>query len=237
MSTVRLRRLQADYDKVREYVNRHPRLQLIQSDGTPPERYQLEYRIRGLRQTADELSVVKSHMVEIALPISYPRMAPQCRMLTPIFHPNIAPHAICIGDHWSPGEPLWSIIARIGEMISYQSYNTKSPLNGEAARWVDEHLGELPLDPVSMMPDDAESHQSVARPRMQSPPAAPPRRLPQTAPAPAPAVAPHPAQAPAYDERQFACPECGATLRGTAQLLGKQVRCLRCRTVFRIPSQ
>ena len=155
MSTVRLRRLQADYEKVRDYVNRHPRLQLIQADGSPPERYQLEYRIRGLRQTADELSVVKSHMVEIALPLSYPRMPPQCRMLTPIFHPNIAPHAICIGDHWSPGEPLWSIMARIGEMIAYQSYNTKSPLNGEAARWVDEHLDELPLDPVSMMPDDA----------------------------------------------------------------------------------
>jgi ubiquitin-protein ligase len=237
MSTVRLRRLQADYDKVREYVNRHPRLQLIQSDGTPPERYQLEYRIRGLRQTADELSVVKSHMVEIALPVSYPRMAPQCRMLTPIFHPNIAPHAICIGDHWSPGEPLWSIIARIGEMISYQSYNTKSPLNGEAARWVDEHLDELPLDPVSMMPDDAESHQSVARPRMQSPPPEAPRRVPQSAPAPAPTMAHRPVPPPNHEDRQFACPECGATLRLTPQLIGKQVRCLRCRTVFRIPSQ
>src|SRR5207244_3745873 len=79
----------------------------------PPERYQLEFRIRGLRQTADDLSVVKSHLVEIALPLNYPRMPPQCRMLTPIFHPNIAPHAICIGDHWSPGEPLWSIVARI----------------------------------------------------------------------------------------------------------------------------
>ena len=168
MSTVRLRRLQADYEKVREYVNRHPRLQLIQADGTPPERYQLEYRIRGLRQTADELSMVKSHMVEISLPLSYPRMPPQCRMLTPIFHPNIAPHAICIGDHWSPGEPLWSIVARIGEMIAYQSYNTKSPLNGEAARWVDQHLDELPLDPVSMMPDDAEQPQSVARHQMRS---------------------------------------------------------------------
>ena len=39
MSTVRLRRLQADYEKVRDYVNRHPRLQLIQAEGTPPERY------------------------------------------------------------------------------------------------------------------------------------------------------------------------------------------------------
>ncbi len=140
---------------MRDYVNRHPRLQLIQAEGTPPERYQLEYRIRGLRQTADALASVKSHLVEISLPLSYPRMPPQCRMLTPIFHPNIAPQAICIGDHWSPGEPLWSIVARIGEMISFQSYNTKSPLNGEAARWVDQHLDELPLDPVSMMPDDA----------------------------------------------------------------------------------
>src|SRR5271156_4129474 len=165
MSTVRLRRLQADYDKVRDYVNRHPRLQLIQADGTPPERYQLEYRIRSLRQTADDLSTVKSHMVEIALPLNYPRMPPQCRMLTPIFHPNIAPQAICIGDHWSPGEPLWSIIARIGEMISFQSYNTKSPLNGEAARWVDQHLDELPLDPVSMMPDDAVTTEPPPIPR------------------------------------------------------------------------
>jgi len=233
MSTVRLRRLQSDYEKVRDYINRHPRLQLIQADGSPPERYQLEYRIRGLRQTADDLSVVKSHMVEIALPLSYPRMPPQCRMLTPIFHPNIAPHAICIGDHWSPGEPLWSIMARIGEMIAYQSYNTKSPLNGEAARWVDEHLEELPLDPVSMMPDDAGPPPSTAA-RPAAPAAA---RSPQPAPQPAPSAAgTPPAPAPAGDHG-IACPECGATLRLRPELAGKQVRCLRCRTVFRVPAQ
>jgi len=248
MSTVRLRRLQSDYEKVRDYINRHPRLQLIQADGSPPERYQLEYRIRGLRQTADDLSVVKSHMVEIALPLSYPRMPPQCRMLTPIFHPNIAPHAICIGDHWSPGEPLWSIMARIGEMIAYQSYNTKSPLNGEAARWVDEHLEELPLDPVSMMPDDAgPSPSTAARPRAPAPPP-PMARSPQHTPQPAPpavrprvmalppAAGPPPAPAPP-DDRGIACPQCGATLRFRPELAGKQVRCLRCRSVFRIPSQ
>lgn len=233
MSTVRLRRLQADYDKVREYVKRHPRLQLIQSDGSPPERYQLEYRIRSLRQTADEISMVKSHMVEISLPMSYPRMAPQCRMLTPIFHPNIAPHAICIGDHWSPGEPLWSIIARIGEMIAYQSYNTKSPLNGEAARWVDEHLDELPLDPVSMMPDGEESSEVMSRPRMPPPAPEPQRRAPE--PRAVSAQTPMSAPPPAQEDRHCACPQCGATLRLTPQLMGKQVRCLSCRTVFRIP--
>jgi len=241
MSTVRLRRLQADYDKVRDYVNRHPRLQLIQADGTPPERYQLEYRIRGLRQTADELASVKSHMVEISLPLSYPRMPPQCRMLTPIFHPNIAPQAICIGDHWSPGEPLWSIIARIGEMISFQSYNTKSPLNGEAARWVDQHLDELPLDPVSMMPDDAATAEPP--PIVREPPARPaPVRPPEPAarPIPRPTVMADPSTLgivpPAHpEERRIGCPQCGATLRFKPELAGRQVRCLRCRAVFRVP--
>ncbi len=242
MSTVRLRRLQADYDKMREYVNRHPRLQLIQAEGSPPERYQFEYRIRGLRQTADELSVVKSHMVEVSLPLSYPRLPPQCRMLTPIFHPNIAPHAICIGDHWSPGEPLWSIVARIGEMIAYQSYNTRSPLNGEAARWVDQHLDELPLDPVNMMPDDAPPVPTQTPRRAAPPPSSrPPQAAPPTAPPlarPARAVpSSSPEPAPSADARGIACPQCAATLQFKPELAGKQVRCLRCKTVFRIPLQ
>lgn len=210
MSMVRLRRLQADFDKLREYVNRHPRLQLIQAEGTPPERYQVEYRVRGLRQKDDDLVVVKSHMVEISLPLSYPKLPPQCRMLTPIFHPNIAPHAICIGDHWSPGEPLWSIVARIGELIAYQSYNTKSPLNGEAARWVEEHIDEVPLDPVSMMPEDAST------------------------PAPRPQAA---AAAARPEALKFSCPGCGAKLRFAPEHAGKSVRCPRCQHVMTVPAR
>jgi hypothetical protein len=120
MSTVRLRRLQADYDKLREYIDRHPRLQLIQADGTPPERYQLELRIRGMRQVGDESSIAKSHMIEISLPLSYPRMPPS----------------------------------------------------------------------------------------------------------PAP-----------ESDRHCACPHCRSSLRLIPQLAGKQVRCLQCRTVFRLPAQ
>jgi ubiquitin-protein ligase len=155
MSTVRLRRLTADYTRLSEYTKSHPRLKLMQTDGDPPERYHIEYRIRSLRQVDGDMRVVKSHTVEILLPRNYPRTPPQCRMLTPVFHPNIAPHAICVGDHWSPGESLESLVGRIGEMLAYQSYNVKSPLNGEAARWVAEHEDELPLDPVSMIIDES----------------------------------------------------------------------------------
>lgn len=225
MSTVRIRRLQADYDKVRDYVNRHPRLQLIQVEGSPPERYQLEYRIRGLRQKDDELAVVKSHMVEIALPLNYPRMAPQCRMLTPVFHPNIAPHAICIGDHWSPGEPLWSIVARIGELIAYQSYNTKSPLNGEAARWVEENLDRVPLDPVSLMPDDETPREAVVLPRPRAAAVAPPT-VPEPTPTPTPIGEPV----------RFACPSCDARLKFAREHIGKRVRCPKCQGIAVVPA-
>ena len=181
MSTVRLRRLQADYEKLRAFLAQQPRIRLIQAQGTPPERYQLEFQIKGLREVDDQLQTVANHMVEISLPLSYPRLPPQCRMLTPVFHPNIAPHAICIGDHWSAGEPLWSMVARIGEMIAYQSYNTKSPLNGEAARWVEANqrstaLGSYELRdgrPSASARGADRGHPLAEAPRPAEPPALP----------------------------------------------------------------
>ena len=34
-------------------------------------------------------------------------------MITPSFHPNIDPQKICIGDHWSAGQRLSDLIARL----------------------------------------------------------------------------------------------------------------------------
>jgi ubiquitin-protein ligase len=232
MSTLRLRRLTADYEKLQEFVRRHPRLKLVSASGEPPEQYQLEYRIRSLRQTGDGLEFVGSHTVEITLPRDYPRMPPQCRMLTPVFHPNIAPHAICVGDHWSAGEPIGSIVARIGEMLAYQSYNTKSPLNGEAARWVEQNLEQLPLDKVNMLGVKAPAARAAA-------PAAPQQRTglepPAAAARPAKAAEPaSPAGTPATFI-PFVCSNCGERYKVTADMQGKRARCKRCQTIMTIP--
>jgi predicted Zn finger-like uncharacterized protein len=236
MSAVRLRRLQADYEKLKDFVGRHPRLNLIEAFGDPPERYQLEYKIRSIRQVDEDLKIVKEHLVEIALPRDYPRMPPQCRMLSPVFHPNIAPHAICVGDHWSAGEPLWSIVARIGEMIAYQSYNTKSPLNGEAARWVDENRDRLPLDPVSMLveePAEAVFERPTSPPARRPRPAAP---EPRSAPV---GEAPPVAVAAIVEEPDHAigleCPSCGARYRIPAESSARRARCKHCQTLIVIP--
>src|SRR5437764_324442 len=82
---VRLRRLQADYERLESYIRGHARLELVHADGSPPERYQVRYQIKSVRQRDDRLVKVDTHLVEITLPLNYPRMPPQCRMLTPIF--------------------------------------------------------------------------------------------------------------------------------------------------------
>jgi ubiquitin-protein ligase len=94
--------------------------------------------------------------VEVQLTRDYPRQSPKCKMLTPIFHPNIEPAVICVGDHWTAGERLVELVIRIGEMIAYQAYNIKSPLDGEAAMWADLNQKKLPIDVRCLRPPDFE---------------------------------------------------------------------------------
>jgi ubiquitin-protein ligase len=235
MSTVRLKRLQADHLKLQDYVRRHPRVQLVQADGDPPERYQLRFQVKSLRQKDEGLVPAEEHLVEVLLPRNYPRVPPACRMLTPVFHPNIAPHAICIGDHWSAGESLPAIVARIGEMLAYQSYNTKSPLNGEAARWVDGHADQLPLDPVSMVLDEAAPPPDLG-------PTAAAEEIPVVTAAPededVPMVQPvEDEPAPTWPgEDRLPCPTCGALLKIPPEALGRIARCPKCRGSVHVPA-
>lgn len=250
-----MRRLTADQASLEEYVRMHPRVKLVTAEGEPPERYQLEYKVRSLRQVGDDLRVIKSHLVEITLPRNYPRTPPQCRMMSPVFHPNIAPHAICVGDHWSAGESLKSIVVRIGEMLAYQSYNVKSPLNGEAARWVDENQDRLPLDDVSMLPEersDADDDEAddedeppvrkVSAKPSASRPAVPPatRSAPVSAAAEEP-VAAKPQPQPTNDASgiqiriDISCEHCGTEYKVPLEYRGKKVRCKNCREIFSVP--
>lgn len=153
LNNVRLKRLKADYESVKRLVHKHPKIEIEGVFGNPPERYRLILRVRSLRERGDELEFADWHRLEVTLPRGYPRDAPLCRMLTPVFHPNIAPHAVCIGDHWTAAESLDGMIQRVGEMLAYQSYNIKSPLNGRAAQWVEEHTEKIPTDRTEFFVD------------------------------------------------------------------------------------
>ncbi len=122
-------------------------IQIESTQGDPPEIYRILYRITGLsRNDSGQPSPRNEHRVEIECTSEYPRISPRCRIFTPIFHPNFDQTTICVGDHWTAGERLVDLVVRIGEMIAYQAYNIKSPLDGEAAMWADLNPDRLPTD-------------------------------------------------------------------------------------------
>ena len=163
MASPRIRRLTQDYELLKRVLHGSPAVQISGTAGLPPEIYRFTYMLKGLyvSPTGDILER-DTHILEVNLSLDYPRRAPQCRMLTPVFHPNFDETSVCIGDFWAASEGLDDLIFRIGRMISYQEYNTKSPLNGLAAKWAAEHPALLPVDPKPIG--------SMLQPEIQVPP-------------------------------------------------------------------
>ena len=134
-----------------------PLIQITGTAGMPPEIYRFTFNLRGLYVApSGEILERQIHVLEINLSLGYPRRAPQCRMLTPVFHPNFDDAMVCIGDFWAASEGLDDLVIRIGRMITYQEYNTKSPLNGLAAKWAAQNSSLLPIDPRNISPPAAQ---------------------------------------------------------------------------------
>jgi ubiquitin-protein ligase len=183
MLSPRIRRLKLDHASLFQRFSGWPLIRIVGTAGMPPELYRFQYLIRGLYVAPDGAILERNdHLLEVNLSLGYPRRAPQCRMLTPVFHPNFDDSSVCIGDFWAASESLDDLIIRIGRMISYQEYNTKSPLNGLAAKWAAQNSSLLPVDPRAIAPpleqaaEESTSStrsvaiQSVAAPIPQRPP-------------------------------------------------------------------
>lgn len=179
MLSPRIRRLKLDYESLQQRLAGWPVIRMVGTAGMPPELYRFQYLLRGLYVAPDGAILERDeHVLEVNLSLGYPRRAPQCRMLTPVFHPNFDDSSVCIGDFWAASEGLDDLIVRIGRMIAYQEYNTKSPLNGLAAKWAAQNPQLLPVDP-----------QPIAPPLMQT---APEPQLSQPLPPASPTAVPEP---------------------------------------------
>ncbi len=157
MPSPRTRRLLLDHQTLTLRLADWPLIQITGTAGMPPEIYRFTYNLRGLYVApSGEILERHIHVLEVNLSLGYPRRAPQCRMLTPVFHPNFDESMVCIGDFWAASEGLDDLIIRIGRMITYQEFNTKSPLNGLAAKWAAQNLSLLPIDSRNISPPAAQ---------------------------------------------------------------------------------
>ncbi|MGC4033436.1 MAG: ubiquitin-conjugating enzyme E2 [Tepidisphaeraceae bacterium] len=152
--SLRIRRLIADAELMRKTFAQTPHIRIEATEGSPPEAYRIVFHVVGLERDPKKRVIQRNeHKAEIRLGADYPRLPPVVKMLTPVFHPNIEPAYVCIGDHWTAGERLVDLVVRLAEMLAYQAYNIRSPLDGEAAMWADLNTDKLPTDPRPMQPN------------------------------------------------------------------------------------
>jgi len=161
--SIRTRRLKRDEEKLVSELGTSEHVTLKAVSGDPTDHYQVIYHVNGIMwdDSAGTASPTTDHVVDIYLPPGYPKQPPRCIMRTPIWHPNIGDY-VCIGDFWSAGVTLADIVAHIGEMIQYMSYNLRSPVNKSAAQWEQRNQSAFPIGNKNIRPPDSEEEQSTA---------------------------------------------------------------------------
>ena len=190
----RFRRLTMDLKQIRDQLTGHRHVTVVPVGAEPPETYLVTYEVRGvaLDGTGAQPVFVEHHVVRIELGAGYPREKPRFLMQTPIFHPNFDSQVgqpVCIGDYWTPAQPLVDLILKVGDMIQYREYNVAAPLNGDAARWVrhSESQGIFPVGDVALWEPEVE----LALTATSSGPTPTPFSLAPPPPAPWPPPVPH----------------------------------------------
>jgi hypothetical protein len=150
----------ADANAIRTEFAGHPYISVTAIGPEPAESYRVSFNVRGATlDTRGQPIVANHHRAVIQLTASYPREKPHAVAETVVFHPNFAGHAggeICIGDFWTPTRTLTDIVVAIGEMLQFQRYNTRSPLNAVAARWAAENEAIFPLGNIELFQSEPE---------------------------------------------------------------------------------
>jgi ubiquitin-protein ligase len=147
----RLRRLQSDYERLQKLVSQSDLIRLAAVEGSPPEKYLIDFTCRGIERLNGNQPVFRDHhQMGILLTSSYPTTKPGLRFLTPIFHPNISRQGeVCIGP-WYASKWLDDLVFMVAEMIQCKIPPTRDTvedvLNADAVNWIRSHRNQLPVD-------------------------------------------------------------------------------------------
>lgn len=150
MASPRLTRLAHDYEQLRSLFDGNPYVHVQALGPVPPERYRVTYNVPSLRLDSSRQPIVNQvTVVDIELPIGYPKEKPHAVAHGNVFHPNFGDY-VCIADFWSPAQSLADIVIDIGNMLQWQKYNIQSPLNAIAADWAVKNSESIPVGTVDL---------------------------------------------------------------------------------------
>ena len=124
----------------------NPRIDVITTGTGSTEEYEVTYKMRGLTTNEnDEVQESHKHIVQITIPFGFPLFPPSCKPLTPVFHPDFDPGAICLGDFWDQDRTCSELVEFIGKMITGEVYSRENAFNEKAAVWYIAHADQFPL--------------------------------------------------------------------------------------------
>jgi len=156
-------KLSEDYGQVKKLLASYPNIKIIKTEGDPPEKYDIQYNIKGYKSNPDgTASPDNRHEVRLTLPFGYPHFPPTAKPLTPIFHPDIDPDAIRIADFWQDNHSLPELIIHIGQMICGNYYTKEDPFNQSAFEWFEERKSWLPFDILEPGDEEIDSEAAEA---------------------------------------------------------------------------
>ena len=89
-------RLEAEENKINEFVKIYQGISIIEKRGFPPEFYRFEFNVKGYLDANGTIS--DKHTVLLEFPKEYPFVPPRVSLEKRVFHPNIyATGDICYG--------------------------------------------------------------------------------------------------------------------------------------------
>lgn len=143
----------------------------FEGTGTPPDRFTLVFRGKGIARDISaraDVEIVEVHRVELRLPFAYPKVPPDIRWVTPIFHPNVSfsgfIHLADVGLPWDGHVSLDVVCERLWDVARLAYLNLDKATNYSAKNWFEEQrLLKLPMDARPLRDRAAPAAKNVVR--------------------------------------------------------------------------
>jgi len=164
MGNIRIRRLENDLRQVQQLPRLTANRVQFSSEGEPPTRYVVTYRVKGLvGRSVEDIREQTRFDVEFQLTDEYPKTAPVVTARQRVWHPNFwRNQKVCIdAEHFAASQSLSELVVRVGEMIQYQVYNLSDPANRDAAEWVLGNEHRFPIDKETLQCGAPPDHDDI----------------------------------------------------------------------------
>jgi ubiquitin-protein ligase len=130
--TPRTIRLAKEYEEMKAY-KRDSSILDFEVSGDPPDRYLITFHGNSLvpgGKGGEGVTIGKKQQVLLTLGGDYPRSRPDIDWKTPIVHPNISTHSVCLGNYANSWTPYFRLVDLIEILWDYARLAILNPEGG-----------------------------------------------------------------------------------------------------------